>query len=107
MGGFVYLISTLDESVYKIGVTRNLDNKRLKSLQTGNHKELKMIHHFYSDYPFRLETMLHKKFDLYSEIGEWFKLPSEVVSNFLNICNELTQIINTLSDNPFFMKNIH
>ena len=36
MGGYVYLICDPDKDAYKIGVTRNLNQNRIKKLQTGN-----------------------------------------------------------------------
>ena len=51
--GYVYLIKDNYNNVYKIGVTKNL-NKRIKSLQTGNVCELKLIYLFKTDYPYRL-----------------------------------------------------
>lgn len=103
--GYVYLIKDNYNNVYKIGVTKNL-NKRIKSLQTGNVCELKLIYSFKTDYPYRLETMLHNSLKQYREYNEWFNLPIEVVNDFEKICNNTHNIILALLDNPFFNKNL-
>ena len=60
--GYVYLIEDIDNNRYKIGVTKNL-KRRLKNLQTGNSNQIKLIDSFETEYPFRLETMLHNRFN--------------------------------------------
>ena len=48
---------------YKIGVTRsNNFEKRKKELQTGNASEILVSKTFKSDYPFKLENILHCHF---------------------------------------------
>ena len=59
--GYVYLIEDVDNNRYKIGVTKDLDN-RLRNLQTGNSCELKLLCTYKTDYPYRLESMLHRSF---------------------------------------------
>lgn len=103
--GYVYLITNSENSVYKIGVTRCYEeNKRLKSIQTGNSQKLKMVMTFCTSWPFRLETMLHNRFKEYRVLGEWFELPQDVVDNFDKICEQENDKIKVLLDNPFFNK---
>lgn len=106
MGGFVYLICDPEQNCYKIGVTRNLAQNRLKQLQTGNSSKLHMVTNIYCEYPFRLETMLHNKFSHKRANGEWFYLEQDDISNFKNICAEIIQMINVMKDNPFFNKDL-
>ena len=106
MAGFVYLICNPDQNCYKIGVTRNLAQKRLKQLQTGNSSKLHIVYSVYSEYPFRLESMLHKTFDSKRSEGEWFNLDQNDVINFKDICNKKINIINIMKDNPFFNKDL-
>ena len=103
--GYVYLIHDTDNDTYKIGVTKDL-NKRIKSLQTGNSSELKLIESFRTDYPFRLETMLHRNFEQYRELNEWFRIPKDIVYDFKNKCIVFNKIILSLKDNPHFSKNL-
>lgn len=109
--GYVYLIEDVNSSIYKIGVTRTWKDergqvKRLKALQTGNSSELKLSHIFPTQWPFRLETMLHNRFKKYHVSGEWYNLPTKYVDEFNIICVELDNTIKSLLDNPFFNKNI-
>jgi hypothetical protein len=106
MGGFVYLIGEKDnDGKYKIGSTRAKDiNKRLKQLQTGNSSQLFIRESYQTEYPFKLEKMLHNRLKSYNLIGEWFELDNELVGGFKSLCDDFTSIIECLKDNPFFMK---
>lgn len=104
--GYVYLIRDPITNTYKIGVTRKLDGKRIKKLQTGNSAELQLMYTYHTLYPFRLETMLHNRFNQYNVLNEWYELPDDIVLNFLNICKDTDNVIKSLLDNPFFSKNI-
>lgn len=104
--GYVYLIKDPSNQTYKIGVTRVIDGKRIKKLQTGNSTELQLMFYYHTIYPFRLETMLHKKYEMYNVLNEWYELPEEDVRNFLNTCDDMNEIIKSLKDNPFFNKKL-
>ena len=56
------------------------------------------------DYPYRLESMLHRHYKSCNELNEWFSLDNP--NEFLNKCVELSGIIDTLKDNPFFNKGL-
>ena len=102
--GYVYLICDPSQESYKIGCTRNIAQKRLQSLQTGNSTKLHIVETVKTDYPFRLETMLHKKYNHKKLHNEWYDLNTEDISKFKETCNHYNNIINTLKDNPFFNK---
>lgn len=104
--GYVYLIEDENNLTYKIGVTRLVNSNRIKKLQTGNSTKLKLKYLYKTEYPFRLETMLHQRFKHYNTLNEWFELPKNIVENFENYCNELNDIIISLKDNPFFAKTL-
>lgn len=106
MGGYVYLICDPGQDTYKIGVTRDLAQKRLKRLQTGNASELHIIHSVYATYPFRLETILHNKFKHKRATGEWFYLNQDDIKNFEQTCTEAINLIELMKDNPFFGKDL-
>lgn len=102
--GFVYLIREGNSDYYKIGVTKK-DNaqSRLKELQTGNANELTLIAQFESNKPFRLESMLHKKYKHLNENNEWFDFYGyNVKDEFISSCYYFQNIINALKNNPFF-----
>ena len=107
MKGTVYLICDSANNLYKIGVTKGDINKRIKKLQTGNATELFLANHHISEYPYRVETMLHNHFSTKNVLNEWFDLSHEDVVNFRNICKIMEGRIKCLEDNPFFMKKIH
>lgn len=104
--GYVYLLKDINNNTYKIGVTRKMDGKRLMALQTGNSTKLELIMTYKTEYPFRLESMLHRKFEQYRENNEWFRLPNDIVEGFHFYTNQLHDIIISLKDNPYFNKNL-
>lgn len=104
--GYVYLIEDSTNNVYKIGVTRKNDKKRLQKLQTGNSSKLTIKYIFKTEWPFRLESMLHMKYKEYRVLNEWYDLPKDIVDNFGEICSSQNDIIYSLKDNPFFAKNL-
>ncbi len=104
--GYVYLIQDINNDTYKIGVTKGDPKTRLKKLQTGNSTELILRHVFETEYPFRLETMLHNRYSHWKEMNEWYTLPVDIVKSWDEICNELNNIILVMMDNPFFNKNL-
>ena len=106
MGGYVYLICDPSNDSFKIGVTRDINNDRLKKLQTGNSTELHIVSVYQCDYPFRLEKMLHKRFINKCILNEWFELSTDEVINFINICKEMDNVIHIMLENPFFNKNL-
>ena len=104
--GYVYLICDPNQNAYKIGVTRNIVQNRLKKLQTGNSAELHIIHIIETKYPFRLETLLHNNYKDKKIYGEWYALTSDDINNFKSTCENLINIINSMLNNPFFSKSI-
>lgn len=107
MAGLVYLICDPSTELYKIGVTRGPVEKRIKQLQTGNGTEVHLVHKHVTEYPYRVESILHSRFSYLRAEGEWFHLSPDDVSAFPSICETIEKNIEILSDNPFFMKNIH
>lgn len=106
----VYLISALnkesiidDEIIYKIGITKQEKNKRIKQLQTGTDKKLEIVKEFYSYFPFKLEKTLHNYFVTKRLNREWFKLTNEDVNNFIKLCEKYENNFNKLkiNNNPF------
>ena len=104
--GYVYLIYDEEKDVYKIGVTRSKDSKRLNALQTGNAGGLRLLNIYECEYPFRLETMLHKRYVNNRIKNEWFYLSDSDVLSFEDTCEHLNQTIQIMKDNPYFAKNL-
>lgn len=105
--GCVYLIADYNNEVYKIGVSRNCASKRMKQLQTGNSNELTLLYTHKTEYPYRLESILHNRFKFKQIHNEWFALDNEDIKNFDKICEEIDKTIQIMKDNPFFSKNLH
>lgn len=100
----VYLICDAKNNTYKIGVSKNVD-KRLKQLQTGNSNDLHIVYKIRTEYPFILESMLHKHFNSDNEKNEWFSLTNEEVVEFNETCEKLINSIKILKEsNPYFQK---
>lgn len=104
--GYVYLIGEENnKGRFKIGSTRGKSvKKRLKQLQTGNSSELFVKDSFETEFPFKLEKMLHNRFNSSNVMGEWFELSESDTEAFKDICIELQDIILSLKDNPFYFK---
>ena len=102
--GYVYLIGEIgNEGRYKIGSTRAKKvATRLKQLQTGNANELYIKESYETEYPFKIEKMLHNHFKSSNLMGEWFELSESDVEAFKGVCEEKKKVIESLKDNPFY-----
>ena len=100
MKGFVYLLC--DGERFKIGMTNRKDiNKRIKELQTGNSNEIWLHSYYETNYPTKIEKMMHVKHTSSNIKNEWFDLTVDQVINFKNECKKCEDILNSLKDNPF------
>lgn len=102
MQGFVYLLC--DGEHFKIGMTKQKNiHKRIAELQTGNPNEIFISTYHKTNYPYKVEQMMHFKYGLSKIKNEWFDLSVEQVVNFNKVCNECEETIKCLKDNPFFL----
>ena len=85
---FVYLIRSLDESHYKIGVSKNPKN-RLKQLQTANSSKLKLMYSYPSNYATKIERALQRRYSHYQKEGEWFRISLSEEYSFVNDCKKI------------------
>ena len=83
---FVYFIQAGKEPKVKIGITNSIDN-RLKQLQTGCPYPLNILAIIPGGR--KKEKELHKRFEKYSEIGEWFSLSGDL-QDFVDKLRSLT-----------------
>lgn len=104
--GFVYLLGDASQNLYKIGMTTKPIEERLKELQTGNATELHLCAYHITDYPRRVESILHNKFKNRNVLNEWFELDSKEISSFNDICKDIENTISIMKDNVFFNKNL-
>lgn len=101
-GGYVYVLCDPATDLFKIGMTKGSVEKRLKNLQTGNGTELHVVTSYHTDYPYKLEKMLHNHFHLKKEMNEWFTLTNDDILDFNGTCSDIEEVIKSLTDNPFF-----
>jgi len=86
----VYLIQSLENGYYKIGVSKN-PQKRIEQLQTGNSSKLKLISTFKSDYAYKIETALRNTHTSSRKEGEWFDIGFEIETKFIEKCKKLEE----------------
>ena len=99
MKGYVYLLT--DGELYKIGVTRGSIENRISKLQTGNPYDIAIIDYFESEYPFKVEKMLHARHSQQRINNEWFNLEKEDVNNFRDECIKCESIVESIKYNPW------
>lgn len=99
MTGFVYLLC--DGEHFKIGMTKKNIHKRISELQTGNPNEIYIISFHETNYPYRVEQMLHIKYSTSNVKNEWFDLSLEQVINFKKNCDECEETLEVLKENPY------
>lgn len=92
---YVYLIQSLENGYYKIGVSKN-PKKRIKQLKTGNSSKLKLIETYKSDLANKIEKSLHHRYSHLKKEGEWFELSVNEESNFNNDCETIENNFNVL-----------
>lgn len=99
---FIYLISN-QCGQYKIGVTKNKISNRIKEFKTGNPDELKLFHFFETPNAYKIEKVLHRQYSHFNVSGEWFELPIDIVSDFINICNKIESDLKLIENKDFYV----
>ena len=100
----VYLISSGEDENkrYKIGITKNPPLVRLKQLSTGNSEKMEIVHVFQSKWATKLESILHRTYQIDNIRGEWFKLSQKQVDNFIWECQNLETSIDLIINHSTF-----
>lgn len=98
----IYLIKSLNEGLYKIGVSKN-PNKRLKEVQTGNPSPVEIVQLYETDNAYKIESTLHNRYSHYNTHGEWFELSIKEEVNFIDVCLQIEKNILSLKNmgNPY------
>jgi hypothetical protein len=106
--GYVYLLLQIDfdgNESYKIGITKNDPNKRVKQLQTGNPNKISLHRKYDSKNYLKVERWLHRKYQGKTEAkNEWRTLTDEQVFSFLDDCQAADDNIQFLLDNNSFFE---
>lgn len=95
---FIYLIQSLENSYYKIGVSKN-PARRIKQLQTGNSSELKLCCTYKTDMANRIESVLHRRYSHLNKEGEWFDLSVLNELTFNDECRKIEETLNLIEKN--------
>lgn len=95
---YIYLIQSLENSYYKIGVSKH-PKQRLNELQTGNSSELKLIESYPSEFAHQIEKTLHRRYSHLKKEGEWFELTIENIVSFVQECKRIEENICFLKKN--------
>lgn len=81
---YLYLLQHQNITEYtKIGFTTDIE-KRIKSLQTASPTGVKVIYLVESEYAYKLEQALHKRYSSKNSNLEWFKLTPTDIENIIN-----------------------
>jgi len=94
---YVYLIHSIENSYYKIGVSKN-PHKRIKQLQTGNSSKLKFICSYQSKIANLIEKIIQREYSYLKKDGEWFDLSVFDEISFKEKCSKIEQSIITLNN---------
>jgi predicted GIY-YIG superfamily endonuclease len=92
---FVYLIQSLEDSSYKIGVSKH-PKKRIKELQTGNSAELRLVEAYQSDFANQIEKTLQRRYRHLQKEGEWFDMSISNEVSFISECKQIEETIDIL-----------
>ena len=95
---FVYLIQSLEDSTYKIGVSKH-PKKRIKELQTGNPSELRLVEAYQSEYANKIEKTLQRRYSYLRKEGEWFDMSISNEVSFINECKKIEETFDILKKN--------
>lgn len=104
--GYVYLFLEVDKEgneAFKIGVTKNDPNKRIKQLQTGNSRKITLVKIYESENYLKVEGWLHRKYHQRTEASnEWRSLTDAEMISFTNDCIKADATISFLKTNNYF-----
>lgn len=96
--GYVYLIRN-SHFEYKIGMTKQNVNKRLKQLQTGNSEDLELVKYLMVENYKKVEKSLHNHFSNKRLNREWFNLSKKDIENFEKCVLNYEKAIKVFNEN--------
>ena len=95
---YIYLIQSLENSYYKIGVSKH-PQKRLLEHQTGNPSELRLIDSYQTDLAYQIEKVLHRRYSHFKKEGEWFNLDITNEVTFVKECQQIEENLKKINEN--------
>lgn len=99
---YIYLIQSLENSYYKIGISKN-PHKRIAELQTGNPSSLKLVEIYQSEFASQIEVVLHRRYSHLQKEGEWFEMSIENEVLFRRECQIIEENLRFLKDKNKFI----
>ncbi len=94
----VYLIQSLENSYYKIGVSVH-PRKRVMELQTGNSSPLRLVETYQSEFAHKIEKTLQRRYSHLKKEGEWFEMSISNEISFLQECKKIEETLVFLKKN--------
>jgi len=95
---YVYLIQSLEDSYYKIGVSNN-PQRRIKELQTGNSSPLKLVETYQSEFANQIEKFLQNRYSHFHKEGEWFDMGISEEVSFRDECQRIEKVLDHIKKN--------
>ena len=92
---YVYLIQSLEDGYYKIGVSKH-PKKRVTQLQTGNSSKLKLIESYQTEYAHKIESALQSRYSYLKKEGEWFDMSITHEVSFISECKKIEETFEVL-----------
>lgn len=103
--GYVYVIKFIDRggfSYYKIGITGTTVEDRINGIKTSIPFRLQVVKSFKCSNYKLLEKVLHKKYEQFKVINEWFCFNEEEMQFIIEISNfDHKGILNEVNDRVF------
>jgi hypothetical protein len=101
----VYLICAEinGKKLYKIGYTRRDVETRVRELKTGNAADLFIVESFKSKWGTKIESQIHRRFRHKKVNGEWFDLNDDDVQGFIDICKNIDNNLEIVSQSTYYM----
>jgi len=93
--GYVYIIQTDAQNAYKVGKTKDVITKRIRSLQTGNMHNIKILFNFKTSNCDILEKLVHYILAKYrcNSNREFFECDINYIKNIIKICGNTIDIL--------------
>ena len=95
---YVYLIQSLEEGYYKIGVSKH-PQKRIEQLSTGNSSKLKLIETYQTEFADKIERTLQRRYSHLNKNGEWFDMSIVEEVKFKEECQKIEKTLKFLKEN--------
>jgi len=96
---YIYLMESIRDYdvIYKIGYSSK-PTQRLKTIQTGNDGDVKILETFETKHGRKLETSMHNFFSHKRKNKEWFNLDLNDIIQFIPMCKQIENNLDYLNN---------